>query len=141
MQRQDSIRHAAFLAFFLSLPVLAVPLARAEPAPVAKLYTVDELGGSVVVEITNTGTINAENRLFYNDRLSASARTVAMEEVFRGALESGGLVETTLVSGDRFFALDPDTGEAIVVTWEDSSFVLPSGSASFTRWQLPGGLQ
>jgi len=129
---------AAVVASLLAF--LASPAAASDPI-VTKLLTTDSNGVDVPVEITNTGTINATNRLFRNDRMPPETKTLAMGEVLSGANEAGMLVRTTLVSGDLLFAIDPATGDAIVIEYQATEFALPTGTTNFTRWVLPGGVR
>ncbi len=128
------------LALAAILSFLSSPAFANDPV-VTKIFTVDSTGADVAAEITNTGTVNAENRLFRNDRMPAETKTLAMGEVFTGAAESGMLVRTTLVSGDLFFAIDSTTGNVIVVEYRSTEFALPPTSTGFTRWVLPGGVR
>lgn len=121
---------------------LAALLLTAEArAAVSKVYTVDIDGNPTFAEITNTGTINATDRLFTNDRLTPETKTQALDGVLTGAAAAGMLVRTTLVPGDQFYALDHDTGFVIVVQRDEFSFILPGGTLAFGKWWLPGGIK
>jgi len=109
---------------------------------VTKIFTVDVDSNDVYAEITNTGTINAANRLYESAAVPLDAKTHALDAVFTGAASSGKLVRTSLVPGDQFFAIDAATGQVVVVTFTATdSFVIPGGTASFGKWTIPGGVR
>jgi hypothetical protein len=127
--------------FFGALAALCLAATLSATTTVTKVYTNDQDGNPVYAEITNTGTINATNRLTTNDRLDIAAKTNAIDGVLTGAANAGMLVKTTLVPGDAFFATDPVTNEIIVVTYDGLYFSLPNGSTGIAKWLIPGGIR
>jgi hypothetical protein len=132
--------HPDLSSFVFALAALLVVTATSfATGPIVKVLVTNEANEDVWVEITNTGSINATNRLYSSPHLPESPKTTALFEVLTGADASGSLNLTTLVPGDQFFALDSATGYVIVVTYvEPNVFSLPSGSTGFNRWEIPG---
>lgn len=107
---------------------------------ISKLYAEDANGNGTYVAITNTGTISAANSVINSQTLGPLAKRQALDDIFAGASADGYLVPTTLIDGNWFFAIDPDTGFAIKVHLVLDHIVLPTGTTSFGKWTIPGGL-
>lgn len=125
---------------FSSVLILIAALTVASAASASDLVTKILVDDNTWSEISNTGTLNAANRLVESAALPLHAKTQALGHVFDGAFASGKLVPTSLVAGDQFFALDGATGEVVVVEYTGTTFLLPTGTSVFDRWQLPGGV-
>jgi len=63
-----------------------------------------------------------------------------MNEILTGASAAGMLNSTQLVAGDLFYAIDDTSGDAIIVEFDGTNNILPSGCYGFTKFIHPGSL-
>jgi len=130
VSKKIAVRVVAVLALLIASGLHAESTA---PPIISKIAVED----GTFREVTNTGTVNALNRIFYSAQMPASVKALPMTEILGGAAHAGSLILTTLVDGDWFFALDPDTGDPIAVQFSAADFVLPGTSTGFSKWSIP----
>ncbi len=132
-------RGACFVVLVASLVglilVVPSPTRAADAIQITKVLVAD----NDVREISNTGTLNAVNRVFSHSSMPDDAKTQAITAILTGAMASGSLGPSTLVAGDWFFALDPVSGALIAIQFRTTEFALPNGTTSFTSLHIPIG--
>lgn len=119
--------------------VLAAAMAAAEPLA-EKIAVTWPDGTAGFAALTNTGTINAANKVYSRANLPDDAKVTALDAIFSGAAEAGSLVPTTAKEGEWCFALDPVSGHFVQVQLTFADAALPSGSTEWAKWTIPGGL-